>query len=92
MPESWSSPEQITAIVVALTSLVAAIGGVVGAIYGRQTKSHAIDASNEATHARKAAVYSVSQNAAIQQAMVEHCGTICPAIVCPLRRKEEQNP
>lgn len=86
------TPEQITAVIIALTSLVAAIGGVIGAIYGKQTKAHAIDASNEATNARKAAVYSVSQNAAIQQTMVEHCGKICPAIICPLRRKEEQTP
>lgn len=83
------TPDQITAFVVALTALIAAIGSVVSVIYGKQIKLLATDASHDATHARNAAEFTVSQTAAIQQTLVEHCGAICPSIVCPLRRPEE---
>lgn len=86
------TPEQITAVIVALTSLVAAIGAIVSAVYGRSARAHASEASALAGGAKRSADYSVSQNAAMQQTMIEHCGAICPALVCPLRRREEQRP
>jgi len=70
------------------TPIITTVFGILGtALVTAMTGLKATEAADTAAKAHTLAEYTASQSAAIQQAIVAHCGEICPSLNCPLRGK-----
>lgn len=67
------------------TAILGAVRANAASGYAQVAADSAAGASGHALAAARAADLTASKTAAIQQAIMAHCGDICPAALCPLR-------
>lgn len=71
-----------------MLTLGPAVLGLLTALKATEAADTAAKTQNTAAQVKEIAEFTVSKQAMLEQAVVAHCGEICPRVNCPLRKRD----